>query len=123
MENAALSENSLAQEVVRRLLTTLEWVTKLERGRSCKADTMVTRLDVGNILEDFNIKMMRSGYSLTRRREIFKAGLLGYKRKMRRTMIETEGNRHRMGEEGLELGSLGKLPTRLGGLRRRVRAT
>ena len=108
--SAALSANSktssLAQEVVRRLLTTSEWITKLKRSKTCKADRMVNDREVMSILETFNVKLIRSGYSLMRRQEIFKAGLLGYKRKMLRTMAQTGGQRHRIGADNLIMRKL-----------------
>ena len=112
-ENAALSENSktssLAQEVVRRLLTTDEWVTNLDRKKVCEADKLTGRGQVGKVIEDFNEKMKRSGYNLTRRQEIVKAGILGYKRKMQRTILETGGYRHKIGEDELVSRKLRKM--------------
>ena len=87
------------------MLTSSEWVTKLDRVKTCDADTMVTKLEINSMLEDFNQKLTRSGYNITRRRKIFKAGLLGYKRKMRRTLIETGGHRHKTNEDGGKPGS------------------
>ena len=113
MEGAALAENSktssLAQEVVRRMMTTQEWACNLPRKRSCIADTVIGKGEVCRILEEFNQKLTRSGYDITRRREIIKAGLLGYKRRVSRIMKETGGFRHKIGAESMADRKLAKM--------------
>ena len=77
LETSAMSYNSkrssLAQEVVRRMLNTSEMVSQEER------DTIV---------EKFILKLKRSGYSESQRKEIVLAGLKGYETKKKRAEVE-----------------------------------
>ena len=54
------------------------------------------RPQVIKIIEDYDEKLERSGYSRIRRTEILKSGLIGYKRKARRHIMEA-GHVHRPG--------------------------
>ena len=73
LEKSALPDNtkisSLSQEVVRRMLHTSELVPQEERNQ---------------ILEIFTSKLKLSGYRMDQVREIVKAGLKGYERKLQK---------------------------------------
>ena len=84
LENSAApyqqKKSVLAQETVRRLMNTSENTstsTKLE------------------IINTFDMKLEKSGYSLKQRREIIESGIIGYKRKIDRQ----KGVRHRKGTD------------------------
>ena len=72
-------------------------------------DKAVPDCDVVKMLEDYNQNLISSGYSLSRRQEIFKAGLLGYKRKGSRTLAESGYTRHKSGRAGMHRRRLLKL--------------
>ena len=71
MEKSAMPEStkvsSLAQDLVRRMTNTTEMVTQQERD---------------SIVEDYILKLARSGYNKKQRREIIESGLKGYETKL-----------------------------------------
>ena len=77
LEQSALPDNtkisSLSQDVVRRMLNTSELVPQEERN---------------NIVEKFISKLRRSGYRKDQVKEIIKAGLKGYERKLEKAKKE-----------------------------------
>ena len=91
MKQAALSEqtqfNSLSNDLIRRLMST----SLPSEMRS------VTQTVRNEIVNDFAGEIMRSGYGLTRTREIIKSGLVGYKRIARKELENSRGIlRHRI---------------------------
>ena len=94
LENSAApfqqKKSVLAQETVRRLMNTAE------------ETDLNTRLSILNTFDD---KMKRSGYSSTQRKEIIESGIVGYKRKI----IRQKGVRQRKGTETLKTGRKKKL--------------
>ena len=107
MADAALSENlktaSLAYEVVRRLLNTKEMICHLGRKYQTQADKAISDEEVLKILETYDAKLCRSGFERTRRLEIIKAWLIGYKRKAGRHIQEC-GQVHRPGLDEKAVG-------------------
>ena len=92
----------------------MEGITRFKRGFSKSAnrpdaETEVDVDEVNEILMNFERKRERSGYPKFRRSEIFKAGLLGYKRKGQR-MLDTSGfSKHQLGCTGSGLRKLSKM--------------
>ena len=79
MERSALSENSknatLAQELVRRMMNTTEYLPQEERNK---------------IIEKFITRLKRSGYNKDQIRNIVVSGLKGYETKMEKAKLNNE---------------------------------
>ena len=86
MEASAMSWNAkratLAQETIRRMLNTSEMVEQSERD---------------SIIEKFILKLERSGYNVSQRKEIITAGLKGYETKRKRAERDSK-ELHREGK-------------------------
>ena len=73
---------TLAQETIRRMLNTSEMVEQSERD---------------SIIEKFILKLERSGYNVSQRKEIITAGLKGYETKRKRAERDSK-ELHREGK-------------------------